>query len=210
MTRFTLRQLLEIAPKAREAYREAFANVDVLERSGLLEGPRRLPHFLAQVCHETAGLTVLVENLNYRAERLMEVWPSRFPSIAAAQPYALQPKALANHVYGGRMGNVDPDDGWRYVGRGLLQLTGRANYARIGRALGLDLLGRPYLVASAEHALAIAVEVWRSAGCMAAADEDDIVRVTKAINGGLIGLADRRAWLARAKAVFEVSEEAIG
>jgi putative chitinase len=193
--------LQAIAPRARASYREAFQREDVLRASGLLERPLRLAHFLSQVCHETAGLTVLVEHLTYTADRLTVVWPSRFPTPAAAAPFAGDPRALANKVYGARMGNVGPDDGWRYIGRGLLQLTGRTNYARVGRALGLDLETSPYLAASAEHALAIAVEIWRAAGCMAHADADDVVQVTRAINGGTVGLADRRAWLAKTKAL---------
>ncbi len=203
MTRFTTAQLLTLAPRARDAYRDAFERRDVLEASGLLARPLRLAHFLAQVCHETAGLTVLVESLHYRtAERLMQVWPKRFPTPASAAPFVGQPQALANHVYGGRNGNVAADDGWTFIGRGLLQLTGRGNYTRAGRALGIDLVGHPYLAASPDHALAVAVEVWRSLGCMVHADADDVVKVTLAINGGRTGLEDRRAWLAKAKAVL--------
>lgn len=194
--------LLRLAPRARDAYREAFARVDVLAASGILDSPGRLAHFLAQVCHETGGLTILVENLHYRAERLMEVWPSRFPTLSAARPFAGNPEALANAVYGGRMGNVHPGDGWRYIGRGLLQITGRETYARIGTALGIDLVGQPYLAVSPDHAVAIAVEEWRRSGCMRYADLDDVVEVTRAINGGLIGLRDRREWLLKAKTVL--------
>lgn len=204
MTGFPLTQLLQLAPQAREAYRDAFAREDVLRTSGLLAHPWRLAHFLAQVCHETGGLRILVENLRYTTpERLMAVWPTRFRTREAALPYIGQPEALANKVYGGRMGNEHPGDGWRYIGRGLLQLTGRESYARIGRALGIDLVGQPFLAVSPEHALAIAVEEWRSSGCMAHADADDILKVTKAINGGYNGLADRRAWLVKAKALLE-------
>lgn len=202
---FTIAQLRRLAPSVRDTYREAFARVDVLATAGLLDRPVRLAHFLAQACHETAGLTLLVENLNYSTARLLAVWPSRFPTWESAEPFARNPRALANHVYGHRLGNTEPDDGWRYIGRGLLQLTGRANYARVGRAIGIDLAGHPYLATSPEHALAIAVEIWRSAGCMAHADADDLVAVTRAINGGLNGLDDRRAWLAKAKAVLEVA-----
>lgn len=80
---------------------------------------------MAQVLHETGGLTVLVENMNYRAERIVQVWPSRFRTIEEATPYAHNPEKLANKVYGGRMGNTHPGDGWRFIGRGLLQITGR-------------------------------------------------------------------------------------
>jgi putative chitinase len=204
----SLTQLLQLAPSARESYRDAFSRHDVLAASGLLTHPRRLAHFLAQVCHETGGLTILVENLNYRAERIVQMGNASPPGsrwrslVPRAAELAGKPQAFANAVYGGRMGNRDPDDGWRFIGRGLLQITGRAKYARVGRALGLALEVHPYLAASAEHALAVAVEVWRSAGCMAHADADDVVKVTRAINGGTFGIADRRAWLAKAKALL--------
>lgn len=200
----TTAQLLAIAPYARESYRDAFERWDLLEAAGL-DVPLRLAHFLAQVCHETGGLRVLVENLHYTAERIVAVWPQRFPTVLVARPFEANPRALANAVYGGRLGNVGPDDGWRYIGRGLLQLTGRANYARVGAALNLDLVGRPYLAASPEHALAIAAEVWRRGNCNARADADDLAGVTRAINGGLTGLGERQAWLQKAKTVLGVT-----
>lgn len=202
MIAFDLRHLAQLAPNARDAYREAFARADLLAGSGLLASGLRLAHFLAQVCHETGGLTILVENLNYRAERLMQVWPSRFPTLESAQPFAGNPRALANQVYGGRLGNVDPDDGARYIGRGLLQITGRANYARVGLALDIDLLEQPSLAFTPDYALLVALEIWRSAGCDAPAEADDVEQVTRRINGGRIGIADRKVWLTQAKAVI--------
>lgn len=193
-----------LAPSADPVYRRAFAG-EILEATPLADHPLRLAHFLAQVCHETGGLTVLEENLNYRTpERLMAVWPSRFRTVAAARPFVRSPRALANKVYGGRMGNVDPDDGWKYRGRGLLQITGREHYARNGRALGIPLEAQPELAIAPEHAVAIALETWRASGCDAPADANDIVAVTRRINGGLIGLPDRRAWLAKTKAALEL------
>jgi putative chitinase len=190
--------LLALAPRASLVYLHAFAG-DLLEVTPLSTRPLRLAHFLAQVCHETGGLRVLVENLNYSAKRLTEVWPSRFPTLAAAAAFAHDPRALANKVYGGRMGNVEPDDGWKYRGRGLLQITGRDHYARNGRELGIPLEEQPDLAITPEHALAVALETWRASGCDEPADHDDIVGVTRRINGGLIGLSDRRAWLAKTK-----------
>lgn len=195
--------ILTLAPRAHAVYRAAFAG-DVLSATPLACEPRRLAHFLAQVCHETGGLRILVENLNYRAERLRQVWPSRFPTIAIAQRFAHNPRAIANKVYGGRMGNINPDDGWTYRGRGLLQITGRDHYARNGRALGIPLEDRPELAIAAEHALAVALETWRWKGCDGPADADDVVEVTRRINGGTIGLVDRRAWLVKAKTLLGV------
>lgn len=203
---FTDAQLLQIAPLARDVYRNSFARAGVLEASGLLDHPRRLAHFLAQVCHETGGLALLVESLRYRsADRLTAVWPRYFPTRAAAAPYVDQPEKLANYVYGGRMGNVQAGDGWRFIGRGLLQITGREHYANVGRALGIDLVGQPFLAASDRYALPVALEIWRTKGCMAHADADDLLRVTKAINGGLNGLEDRHDWLVKAKTVLGVA-----
>lgn len=192
--------LRDLAPRVRDTYVEAFARGEsALDAAGLLV-PLRLAHFLAQVCHETGGLSLVVESLHYSAERLTKVWPARFPTLASAAPFAGKPEALADRVYGGRMGNVHPGDGHRYIGRGLLQITGRDNYTRIGKGLGLDLVGCPALAGSADHAVAVAVAVWQAAGCSIHADADDIVKVTRAINGGTHGLDDRRAWLAKAKA----------
>lgn len=196
--------VVTLAPLADPVYQRAFAGA-ILEATSLADRHLRLAHFLAQVCHETGGLRILVENLNYTTpQRLMAVWPSRFPTLASALPFVRNPRALANKVYGGRMGNVRPDDGWTYRGRGLLQMTGRAHYARNGRALGIPLEQQPELAISPEHAVAVALETWRASGCDVSADADDIVAVTRRINGGLIGLADRRAWLVKTKAALEM------
>jgi len=192
MIRFDATALARIAPGGQLQVFERFAE---LEPFGVLAWKRRADHFLAQVLHETNGLTILVEGLSYSAKRLTQVWPKRFPSLQAAAPYADNPRALANKVYGGRMGNVDPDDGWRYIGRGLLQLTGRSAYRQIGAALGLDLEGFPMLVLEPEHCLRVAGAVWLEKRCNEFADVDSISQVTKAINGGLIGLEDRLSWL---------------
>lgn len=197
-------RLFELAPRALPIYREAFVSVDLaLGPFGILDNAHRAAHFCAQVLHETGGLRVAVENLNYTAERLMVVWPRRFQTLAAARPFAHNPRALANKTYGGRMGNVEPDDGWRYIGRGMLQLTGRESYLRVGTALDLDLVGSPELVLLPQNLLPVAGEIWREKGCNRFADLDDVVRVTRAINGGQIGLPDRRQWLAKARSAVE-------
>lgn len=193
-----------IAPKAHLVYRTAFQKATALPETRL-----RLAHFLAQCCHETAGLTKLRESLNYTtADRLMAVWPKRFRTRAAAEPFVRSPRDLANLVYGGRMGNVGLDDGWRYIGRGLLQITGKDMYAQVGDAIGVDLVANPELVALEDHAVAAALAVWKIKDCDEHADVDDIAGVTRRINGGLHGLEDRREWLRRAKDELGLVEDA--
>lgn len=159
--------------------------------------PRRLTAFLANVAHESADFTRLVENLNYtKAERIRAVWPSRFPTLGAATPYVRNPVGLANRVYSNRMGNGSEasGDGWRYRGRGLIQITGRANYAAAAAALG-KMLDDAFLAwcESKEGAAATACWWWSAHGCNAIADRDDTVRLRERINGGLNGLADVQA-----------------
>lgn len=166
-----------------------------------VEGTLRLAHWLAQFAHESAGFTRFIENLNYTAARLMVVWPKRFPTLADARPYANNPEALANKVYGGRLGNTQPGDGWRFIGRGP-QLTGRANYEASARRTGLPLIDHPELAALPEHFVHIACDFWAQAECNELADKDDLRGITLKINGGYIGIAERAKLLQRAKAVL--------
>jgi len=161
-----------------------------------------MAHFLAHMAHETGGFTSLSENLNYTsAKRIREVWPSRFKNDAAARPYVRQPQKLAEKVYGGRLGNVNAGDGWRYRGGGPYQLTGRENYRKFGAKAGVDLEGSPELARDPDTGVEVAAKYF--AACMAAAAaRDDIKGTTKALNGGENGIADRRACLARAKAIL--------
>jgi putative chitinase len=196
-----------LTPGAQVLYRQTFEYFDAhLQAFGILESKLRAEHFLAQVLHETAGLRAIVENLNYSAQRLCEVWPARFPSLAEAQPFAHNSRALANKTYGDRMGNINPNDGWRFLGRGLLQLTGRDNYARVGHVLGQDFVGYPAAVLDPDNALRVAGLVWKLADCNAGADADDIERVTFGINGGLLGLPERRAWLQKVRAASVIHQ----
>lgn len=144
--------------------------------------------------------------MNYRASRIREVWPSRPEAVK----FAGDPEGLANSVYANRMGNGPPSsgDGWRYRGRGLLQTTGRYSYAKYGKRCGVDFEGNPDLVLAAEHALKPALAEWVDGKCNEMADADNIVGITKRINGGQIGLADRRAWLAKIKPVVASAKPA--
>jgi putative chitinase len=164
--------------------------------------PKRISHLLGQLHHESAGFTRVEENLSYRASRLCQVWPGRFPTLSDAEPYARNPEALAEKCYGGRMGNANPGDGYRYRGRGLIQLTGRANYARMGELLGLDLEDNPDLAAEPVNAARIAGAFWSSRKLNEKADRDDVTGITRAINGGAVGLVDRKLQVERAKGIF--------
>lgn len=164
--------------------------------------PRRVAHFLGQISHESAGFKHVEENLNYSALRLCQVWPSRFPNAAAAASCARNPEALANNVYGGRMGNTKPGDGWLFRGRGYIQLTGRENYTKFAKITGLDLVNNPDLAAQPGAAVRIAAAYWADRGCNELADKDDISTITRKINGGQNGMIDRRLQVERAKKIW--------
>lgn len=204
MIEVTKDQLLQLAPRAKQRYLDAFGCADsVLSARGVNHNPLRVAHFIAQVMHETGGLSILTESLNYRAARIVEVWPSRFKTVADAQLYERNPQKLANKVYGGRMGNTGPNDGWLYIGRGLIMMTGKESYTRAGKALGIDLVANPDLAIDPRYMLAIAAEEWERTGCNEKADRDDISAVTKAINGGYIGLTNRQMWLMKTKTIWK-------
>lgn len=155
--------------------------------------PERQACFLAQVMHESGGFKFLSENLNYSANALMRTWSSRFPDIDTAEKYANNPEKIANKVYAGRMGNIEEGDGWKYRGRGLIQLTGRENYANFGLNAGVDVLSNPDLLATPEYATLSAGWYWNKRNLNELADKMDIEGITKKINGGTLGLEDRKA-----------------
>jgi len=162
-----------------------------------------IAHVMAQISLECGAGTEVVENLNYSASRMMEVWPSRFPTIAAALPYAHNPRLLANKVYNGRMGNaLNSNDGYAYRGRGATQTTGRDGYQKLGEKLEIDLLGNPDLVNDPARFLECGVVDFILCGCLPWAQQDNVVQVTRHLNGGTIGLADRMLWLQRWKAAL--------
>lgn len=155
----------------------------------------RAAAFLAQVGHESGSLGHIEENLNYTAQRLTEVWPRRFPTVASARYYEHSPERLGNLVYANRMGNgaYESGDGWRYHGRGPLQITGAGNYRACGAALGLALIEQPQMLLEPGPGARAAGWFWHSHGCNAAADAGDVETLTHLINGGNLGLADRIA-----------------
>jgi putative chitinase len=204
-------QILKLAPKAAPNYRDAFAaGQSVLDHFQISLTPLRVAHFVAQMMHESGALTVLVENLNYSPERLPQVWPNRFQPNGPlkAVDFAHNPERLGNEVYGGRMGNAAPGDGFKYRGRGLLQLTGKDSYNEATQILrrsfpeAPDFVLQPDAATSAEWCLKVAAAKWSSKECNDKADRDSVVDVTKAINGGLIGIDQRTQWTERTKLLW--------
>jgi len=158
--------------------------------------PLRLAHFLAQCGHESGGFKATQENLNYSAKGLAGIFKKYFPTEAAATPYARQPQKIASKVYGGRMGNgpESTGEGYKFRGRGYIQLTGKENYTAFGKSIGEDMTVNPDVVAS-KYALLSAAWFFSKNGLHKIADEgasDTVVtKITKRVNGGTIGLPDR-------------------
>ena len=177
---------LHIGEQWLDALNATFERFDIMN-------PLRKAAFIAQCGHECGNFKILEENLNYRAEALMRLWPKRFPSLEFAKQYERNPKKIANMVYANRMGNRDEasGDGYRFRGRGCIQLTGHANYFHAGKALGEDFVMKPELVATPMYAALSAGFFWNTQKLNVFADNRDIKMMTKKINGGFIGLADR-------------------
>jgi putative chitinase len=177
---------MHIDPVWVDALNETFQRFDI-------STPVRQASFIGQCGHECANFKVLEENLNYRAETLMKLWKSRFPTIEVANEYAKNPKKIANKVYASRMGNRDEasGDGYRFRGRGCIQLTGHANYFHAGQACGEDFVMQPDLVATPKYAAMTAGWFWNTHKLNQFADRQDFTLMTKKINGGTIGLDDR-------------------
>ena len=181
--------------------------------------PERVAAFIAQTAHESGGYTMLVENLNYSDTTMAAVWPNRFAVLGAdkkpvkengknvpnafAKALHRNPEAIANTVYSNRMGNgtIESGDGWKYRGRGLKQLTGKDNVTRCGQALGVDLVSNPDLLLEPEYAARSAGWFWKANNLSKFADVEDLEGMTKKINGGLIGIADRKARYQKVKSV---------
>ena len=182
-----------------EALTETFEKFDI-------NTPERQAAFIGQCSHESANFTKAQENLNYKDAALMALFGRHRISEADCHKYGrndatgqkADQDAIANHIYGGEfglknLGNTQEGDGARFKGRGYIQLTGRANYAKAGEALGVDLCADPNLVATPRYAMLTAGWFWKTHGCNEAADTLDAKLVTKKVNGGDLGLADRIA-----------------
>ena len=158
--------------------------------------PKRQACFIGQTMHESMNYKATRENLNYSAKALMATWPSRFPSLDIATQYERQPEKIASKVYVGRLGNESPEDAAAFIGRGLIQVTGKENYKHCGDALGVDLIAEPQLLEEPRYAALSAGWFWNKKGLNALADEgtkDSFEVMTKRINGGLLGLDDRKS-----------------
>lgn len=192
----TIEQLAEALPAVKDENIELFYEplVAAMEEFGI-DSPARMAGFLAQCAHESANFSAVRENLNYSADGLNKVFPKYFRNAGRnAQEYHRQPEKIANVVYANRMGNGDEDsgDGWRFRGRGLIQLTGRNNYTLCGNDLEVDLTEEPEYLETPEGAARSAAWFWWKNNLNAFADKNDIVGMTKRINGGTIGLEDRK------------------
>ena len=218
----TPQQLLQILPNASQVAGVFVPVLNTAMNRYQIVGQKRIAAFIAQIGHESGQLTRLVENLNYSADGLANTWPNRYAESDGKggyvkvlvkdrkrnKPNALglsltgKPEQIANNVYAGRMGNTAPADGWKYRGRGLIQLTGKTNYRLCGEALGLDLFTQPELLEKPQHACMAAAWFWGSNGLNSLADKGDTETITRRVNGGLTGLADRQAIYARALKVL--------
>jgi len=177
---------LHIGPQWVDALNETF------QRFGILT-PRQQAAFIGQCGHECGNFRLLEENLNYRAATLMKLWPKRFPTLDIASEYAGKPQKIANKVYASRMGNRDEasGDGYRFRGRGCIQLTGSSGYFHAGKALGVDFWANPDLVSTPQYAALTAGWFWSTHNCNNLAEAADWLGLTKKINGGTIGYDDR-------------------
>lgn len=202
----TEKQFAALFPKAAPAIREHLNRAMARYK---IDSQVRVAAFLAQIGHESAGLTTMVENLNYGAAGLAATWPNRYRGVdgkpnALAQNIARKPQEIANHTYADRMGNgsVASGDGWKYRGRGFIQTTGRANYAKLTAATGVNFTAVPDLLEQPEYASLSAAYFWQSNGLNELADAGLFNLITKRINGGIHGAADRNARWEVAKKVL--------
>lgn len=171
-----------------------------------INSPLLVAHVMAQISHECGAGHDVVENLNYTEKRLPQVWPNHF-NQSNAHLYAHNPQKLANFIYEppihNDLGNrPNSDDGWNFRGRGGSQTTGRAGYERVAKQTGLDVVNNPDLLIDPSHFLECAVSDFINCGCLPFAKKDDVVGVTKKLNGGTVGLSEREVWLSKWKSAL--------
>jgi len=189
---FTKQQLKEMIPRNPYIDQWYKAISEILPEYEI-NTPKRVAAFLAQCAHESGGFVFLKENLNYKAASLRKVFPKYFPDDATAAAYANKPEKIANRVYANRMGNGDENsgDGWRYCGRGLIQLTGKDNYTFFAASIDVPIQEAAEYLQTFEGAVQSACFFWEQNNLNQWADKGDILTLTKRINGGTIGLEDR-------------------
>ena len=204
----TFDQLKQIMPQALTQQLEHFLDEFNMQLPDYnIDKPLRVAAFIAQGAHESGELRELVENMFYSTpERLMTVWPSRFPSVASALPYIKNPAKLGNFVYANRMGNgsVESGDGFRYRGRGWFNGTGKEFYAKMSQISGHDFVANPDDMADPRFAVLSACEEWKAGNLNKLADIEDFKGITKIINGGLIGLNSRFVYYFKARKAFGI------
>lgn len=202
----TADKLLKFAPNIKDAPAHATA-LEAARVESSVDNARRLCAFLGQISVETGGFTLMEENMNYRNPERLDALFSRVKGTADARALiAKGPQAIANRVYGGRLGNGDEasGDGWRYRGSGYKQLTGRNNYREMGKLIGLDLENHPDWVRVNPTAAKVAFAFWDAKKCSPLADSGDIEAITERVNGpAMLALAERRAATARALEIWE-------
>lgn len=202
---FTAQTLRKVFPHAKQEYLDALvSHIPSLERAGILANDKRIRHFLAQGAAETGGLVITEESGAYTAQGLLKVFPKYFKSVAEARIYAKRPQAIFDRTYGGRLGNNQPGDGYKYRGRGMFQITGKDAYRFYGEKVGLDLVNHPEQAAEPQNSIPLAIAYWTDVGLNPWADKDDILAISRGINGGNPrrniqpnGMNNRRAWYAQ-------------
>ncbi len=169
-----------------------------------IDTPFRIAGFLSNTAHESGGFELVVEGLNYSVAGLMRTWPQRFPTVEVAQRYAMQPEKIANRAYADRMGNKDETsgDGWKFRGRGLIQITGKNNYVAYSLACDNEALQHPEIVEQPKYAAESAGWFWDVNRLNTLADAQDVGGMCRRINGGYNGLDDRQMKYAQIMAYF--------
>lgn len=221
--RLTIEQLVQSTGCSNKVAEVWLPYFNSIPKNFGIDTPLRMAAFLAQVGHESGGLSLLEENLNYSAEGLANVWPKRYakklqnglytknnvgrylPSTLAMK-IARKPVLIASNTYADRMGNgsVESQEGWKYRGRGILQLTGKSNYAELTLNTGIDFISNPDLLKEPAYALISACFFWKNNNLNRFADKKDILSLSKAINGGIIGLEHRKALYEKACKTLQV------
>ena len=192
----TVEILKALCPKTKESVLQKYAASldETAKYYDMYDNKKRAAAFVAQVAHESGGFNFVKENLNYSAKGLVSTFRKYFPNETVAAPYAKKPEKIANRVYANRMGNGDEvsGDGYKYCGRGLIQLTGKQNYTKFAADLGISVDETVAYLETPEGAVSSAGWFWDNNNLNSYCDKDDFVGLTKRINGGTIGLEDRK------------------